>query len=121
MLSTTSDAQYKYHFKKWGWKKSISSGKKETLMKVMQTRARAGKSTAAIVQGKEVDKSKLRRHLKSSIRQSTKSIAASMATDVDRSLGIYSGPSFILGNSMYVTNFLVSDHNAYSIVRDKDS
>ena len=75
-------------------------------MKVTQTRAKAGKSTVATVQGKEVDRKKLRRHLKSSIRQSTKSIASSMAMDVDRSLGVYSGPSFILGDSMYVTSLL---------------
>ena len=107
ILFTLSDSQYKYHFKKWGWKKSVSLAKKEAIVKATQTRASAGKSTVATVQGREVDKKKLRRHLKSSIRQSTKNIASSMAMDVDRSLGMYSGPSFILGDSMYVTALLI--------------
>ena len=100
ILFTASDAQYKYHFKKWGWKKSLSSVKKESIIKATQTRANAGKSTAAKLQGREVDKKKLRRYLKSSIRKSTEDFASSVAMDVDRSIGLYSGPSFILGDSM---------------------
>ncbi|KAI9701750.1 MAG: hypothetical protein M1820_006378 [Bogoriella megaspora] len=61
--------QYKYHFKKWSWSKNVPAAKKEKILKIGQTRAASGKSTAAVYKGKQVDKGKLRRQAKKRYRE----------------------------------------------------
>ena len=65
----TSEAQYKYRFKKWEWKKNVPATKKAAIVERGQTRAALGKSTIATFQGREVDSKKLRRHAKEALRK----------------------------------------------------
>jgi hypothetical protein len=60
-LTRGSEAQYKYRFKQWGWKKNIPSSKKAEIIERAQKRAAKGKSTAATYLGRSVDPRKLRR------------------------------------------------------------
>ena len=64
-----SEVQYKYQFKKWGWKKNIPATKKAAIVERGQTRAALGKSTTATFQGREVDRKKLRRQAKEATRK----------------------------------------------------
>ncbi|ORY14914.1 hypothetical protein BCR34DRAFT_598820 [Clohesyomyces aquaticus] len=62
--------QYKYHFKKWRWKRSLSAKKKAAVAAELQTRALIGKGpTTVTCKGRAVDAKKIRRHLKESLRQ----------------------------------------------------
>ena len=65
----TSESQYKYHFRKWGWKKNIPAAKKNAIIGRGQTRAALGKSTVATFKGKQVDPKKLRRQAKEEARK----------------------------------------------------
>ncbi|OCL14233.1 hypothetical protein AOQ84DRAFT_384874 [Glonium stellatum] len=64
------DHQYKYHFKKWKWKKSVPLKAKSAIATQLQTRAAAGKTSTAITfQGRPVDSKKIRRYLKENARK----------------------------------------------------
>ncbi|OCK75361.1 hypothetical protein K432DRAFT_429471 [Lepidopterella palustris CBS 459.81] len=64
------DHQYKYHFKKWNWKRNLSTKKKSVISAALQTRAAAGKASAVIThKGQPVDPKKIRRHIKDTARQ----------------------------------------------------
>ncbi|KAI0106361.1 hypothetical protein F4776DRAFT_675448 [Hypoxylon sp. NC0597] len=68
--------QYRYHFKKWGIKKRITSDEKGAVISALgKRRLREGTSTSNAVLdqgdfGKAVDKKQLKRHISQSIRQS---------------------------------------------------
>jgi hypothetical protein len=64
-----SEPQYKYQFKRWGWKKSIPASKKAQMCDIEQTRANLGKATVIKYKGQEVDQNKLRRHAKIATRK----------------------------------------------------
>jgi hypothetical protein len=67
--------QYKYHFKKWGWRRSLPTKKKETLSSQLQSRAAAGKlSSSMTYQGRPVDQKQIRRYLKEAARKATRDI-----------------------------------------------
>jgi hypothetical protein len=53
--------QYKYRFDKWGWKKSISSSKKDAILRISQKRDRQGLSSAITFKGRTLDTKKLNR------------------------------------------------------------
>ena len=65
------ETQYKYHFRKWKWKKNLSASKKEALCGIRHTRAERGKSTVfrSELLGKDVEEKKLRRYLKETTRR----------------------------------------------------
>jgi len=54
--------QYKWQFKKWGWKKSIPSAKKARLLEIGHRRARQGNDTSITYQGRTLDAKKLLRY-----------------------------------------------------------
>ncbi|KAF1991781.1 hypothetical protein K402DRAFT_399756 [Aulographum hederae CBS 113979] len=56
--------QYRYQIKKWEWKKSISSAKKERILGIARRRAVAGQATAATYKGRPIDANKLIRFAK---------------------------------------------------------
>ncbi|KAK6829647.1 hypothetical protein PG987_010231 [Apiospora arundinis] len=61
-----SGRQYKYHMKKWGMNKNISSTAKDQVIKALEKRERKGKATGIVrYKGEAVDKKKLTRHMKS--------------------------------------------------------
>lgn len=69
-VNLLSANQYKYQFKKWKWKRNISSKMKAALAGQIQSRAEAGKRFGHIsYQGKSVEMKKIRRHLKEAMRQ----------------------------------------------------
>jgi hypothetical protein len=94
------ESEYKYHFKKWKWKKNLSSSKKEKLLKIRQKRAEAGKSTLFQdeISGKRVDEKQLRRYLKESMRRDTARMHARISNPMD--LKALTGSSFTFGSSM---------------------
>jgi hypothetical protein len=59
-----SDTQYKYQFKKWGFKKNIQSSEKQSLIQIGQERAKLGKSTMVTYKGKPIASRKLHREVK---------------------------------------------------------
>ena len=65
---------------------------------INRTRAVAGKATTIEYNGKKVDKQKLRRHLKTSMRRDN-SVRTSVARERNN-LGMLSGPALLLGNSV---------------------
>ncbi|KAF2828765.1 hypothetical protein CC86DRAFT_347233 [Ophiobolus disseminans] len=68
--------QYKYQFKKWKWKKNMSSSTKNMMVEQIESRARAGKSgTNITLQGRAVEKHKIRRHMKNKARDDSKAMA----------------------------------------------
>ena len=93
------ESQYKYHFKKWKWKRNISTSKKEALCKIRNTRAEAGRSTQFEYHGKTVEEKKLRRHMKNNIR---KGPAMLRPANDKMDWKILTGSTFKLGNSMCV-------------------
>ncbi|PMD32035.1 hypothetical protein L207DRAFT_548557 [Hyaloscypha variabilis F] len=64
-----NEPQYKYQFKRWGWKKSIPASKKAQMCDIGQTRANLGKGTVMKYKGQEVDENKLRRYAKMATRK----------------------------------------------------
>ncbi|KAK8044160.1 hypothetical protein PG993_004184 [Apiospora rasikravindrae] len=61
--------QYKYHIKKWGLKKNISSTAKDQVIKVLEKSQRNITTTGEVrYKGEAVDKKKLRRHLQAMSR-----------------------------------------------------
>ncbi|KAK7983393.1 hypothetical protein PG989_010795 [Apiospora arundinis] len=61
-----SGRQYKYHMKKWGMNKNISSTAKDQVIKALEKRERKGKATGIVrYKGEAVDKKKLTRYMKS--------------------------------------------------------
>ncbi|KAF2736468.1 hypothetical protein EJ04DRAFT_542525 [Polyplosphaeria fusca] len=65
--------QYKYQFKKWGWKRNLSSKKKAAITDALSSRASAGKMSSQIMyKGNRVEAEKIRRYLKDSVRKGKK-------------------------------------------------
>lgn len=102
-LHSISESQYKYRFKKWDWKKNISSAKKQKIIEYSQTRAQMGKSTVVRYKGKQVDARKLRREVKSIKRGEEDFIVPNTMSRPPAWLRS-SGPVF--GSSMYESNHL---------------
>ena len=70
MTCVTSPHQYKYQLKKWGITKSVPAAKKEEAIKAIGKRTRDGASTTAVrYKGQEIDKKRIRRHIKNEARQ----------------------------------------------------
>ncbi|KAF1955045.1 hypothetical protein CC80DRAFT_475126 [Byssothecium circinans] len=87
--------QYKYHFKKWKWKRNIPSQKKASIATQLESRAQAGKMTGAITfQGRPVEMHKIRRHLKNSVRTKVENMT------LDNSIA--TGPVFTFANGIFL-------------------
>lgn len=99
------ESQYKYHFKKWKWKRNMSTSKKEALCKIRNTRTVAGRSTRFEYQGKIVEEKKLRRHMKNNMR---KGPAMLRPANNEMDWKVVTGSAFKLGNSMCVVSSLCS-------------
>ena len=96
-----SEPQYKYQFKRWGWKKSIPASKKAQMCDIGQTRANLGKGTVMKYKGKEVDENKLRRFAKMATRKD-----AVLNPGISRGKALDEGPfssQHPLGNTVYAT------------------
>ena len=94
-----SEPSYKYYInRKWKLRKSIPTAKKAAMVGILQSRAKAGKSTALTYKGKEVDPKKLRRAMKEDARQHITMHAAS--TGIDAEAGLISHTVFPAGNKM---------------------
>ncbi|MCJ1472336.1 hypothetical protein MMC13_000983 [Lambiella insularis] len=97
------ETQYKYHVnKKWRFRKNISTPKKETLLKLRQTRAKAGKSTVFRDEqsGKNIEEKRLRRYLKDNMRRDG---ALTHSRDAGaEAIRILSGSTFQLGRSIFL-------------------
>ena len=94
------EPQYKYHFRKWKWKKNISTPKKEAMCGIRHSRAEIGKATVfrSELLGKNIEEKKLRRYLKETTRSR---VAMTRTKDLDpRELKILLGTSFQLSESM---------------------
>lgn len=63
-----SEASYRYHFKRWGWRKNVASSIKDIVLQKAHRRARQGKSTTVLVDGSKVD-AKIIRHAKAEARK----------------------------------------------------
>ncbi|KAF2644412.1 hypothetical protein P280DRAFT_504011 [Massarina eburnea CBS 473.64] len=86
--------QYKYHFKKWNWKRNIPSQKKASIATQLESRAKMGKTASTIsFKGRPVEMHKIRRHLKNTSRANLGSMA------LDRRA---TEPVLAFANSMYV-------------------
>jgi len=72
-----SEAQYKYRFNQWGWKKSVSASKKRAALNITQRRAELGKATVVTYKGKQIDTKKLRREAKNVKRMGMSLMSAS--------------------------------------------
>lgn len=59
----------------------MTTSQKVKALKAVSTRANAGKSSTIILRGKEVDKQKLRRHLKDSMRRGESGLAGRPAVE----------------------------------------
>ncbi|KIX03559.1 uncharacterized protein Z518_07112 [Rhinocladiella mackenziei CBS 650.93] len=66
---SANEPSYRYHFKQWGWTKSVSSLTKNHILHRAQARAMQGKSTSAVVAGRKVDGKRLKRQAKANARQ----------------------------------------------------
>ena len=97
----SSETSYKYKFKNWGWKKNIPSSKKAAMCEIRQTRANVGKLSTLEYGGKEVSHQKLRRYLKTSMRQES-SFGGPPIIGGGTEGRVLSGPVLAFGNSVYV-------------------
>lgn len=91
------EPQYKYHFRKWKWKKNISMSKKNEIVRYRQSQAAAGRSTQLEYKGKTVEEKKLRRHLKQTVKRD---IAINHPGNMFGDITKLTGSKFLLGNSM---------------------
>ncbi|KAL9608829.1 MAG: hypothetical protein Q9167_006347 [Letrouitia subvulpina] len=90
-------SQYRYRFKKWGWKKNIPSRKKAKMCDIRQNRAKAGKQTSLEHEGKIVEVKRLRRYLKETTRRD---VAQKDIGDRGNGWKLITGTSFQPGSSI---------------------
>jgi hypothetical protein len=70
LIYWSSEHQYKYHLKKWGYAKNVPKAVKEEACKALGKRSRDATSTSVVeYKGEVIDKTKLRRHMIALARQ----------------------------------------------------
>jgi hypothetical protein len=99
-----SENQYKYQItKKWKLKKNISNSTKTEMCRIIEKRAALRKQTILKYKGKDVNKSKLRRLIKTQARRSLgMTLKADPAT---RASATFRGPVITFGKRMWLILF----------------